>query len=472
MQQPDHKSDLLRAAVTRWFELVSASGIPPAVAVFRVAEILAAHPSWVPVRDAVQAITDPVRRPDLYKQAGDEALQPAFSDRAVMMESGLAAAARAACAGERLEPEAVAEEFVAFCTAAAPIPEDWLLLDGTFPADTQVTVGEFTLQSFTTTQLRCLRARGLLGRHVQSDLDDALLDGASFLRRPRQDNRPIPTFPMPLLHSRPEVLFCRPLITLSLWSSEPLHMSAVFAVEAGRKALRTAGDIETIETTDDGTTEYLRRETGAYRVTADQAEAFTAFCARIGTLVDTLITERTPGKKPKPSARALRLERAAEHLVRASHRTFGHDFVWEEEADETVLHYVIAMEALLSDRSAGGELTRKVEQRAAGLFLTDASRLNVARIVKNAYGLRSDYAHGSPTTPLNRPQLDELRRVAHQVLLRWLLIAPGEDKFGAFMDETLLSEEKRRSVVHEPLRAFFADTPPARLPEDIVASAA
>lgn len=62
--------------------------------------------------------------------------------------------------------------------------------------------------------------------------------------------------------------------------------------------------------------------------------------------------------------------------------------------------------------------------------------------------------------------------MAHRSCCAGLLIAPERDTFGKQLDETLLSKEKRRRFVHEPLRTFFAEIPTARRPEEVVASAA
>jgi hypothetical protein len=41
------------------------------------------------------------------------------------------------------------------------------------------------------------------------------------------------------------------------------------------------------------------------------------------------------------------LERATRHLLQAYQRTYRDDGMWEEEADERLLDYVIALEALM-----------------------------------------------------------------------------------------------------------------------------
>ncbi|AZS76166.1 hypothetical protein DDE74_39785 [Streptomyces lydicus] len=390
-----------------------------------------------------------------------------MSDRELLMGSGLARAVHAVAQGLEYDAASVAEEFAAFCVAPAPVSEDWLLLDGEIPPGCRVQVGDFTLQTFTLAELQAIRPTGPLGADAPFALASTLLNGAPFLHRMVEGRRPKTGLRLPLLHTRPEIKFCEPLIALSLWRSEPLHMDALFTVERGRQALRESGDIPLEEQTSDGEEFYPRRVTGPYEVTAEELPSFERFCSRVGALVASVSREVTVGKKPKEAPRARRLGRASEHLVRASHRTFGHDFVWDEEADEAVLHYVIALEALLSDGKPGGELSRKVAQRAAALWLTDAHRLEVAKIVKEAYDLRSTYAHGSPTQRMSTANLDRLRQVAHQVLLRWLVVAPADDSLGKHLDDTLLSDAKRRYFVEQPLADFYASTPPASLPRDV-----
>ncbi|MFE1764050.1 hypothetical protein ACFW81_07520 [Streptomyces angustmyceticus] len=101
------------------------------------------------------------------------------------------------------------------------------------------------------------------------------------------------------------------------------------------------------------------------------------------------------------------------------------------------------------------------------MWLTDAHRLEVAKIVKEAYDLRSTYAHGSPTQPMSPANLNRLRKVTHQVLLRWLIVAPADDSLGKRLDDTLLSDAKRRQFVEQPLVDFFTSTPPSSLPRDV-----
>src|SRR5258707_11113951 len=68
-----------------------------------------------------------------------------------------------------------------------------------------------------------------------------------------------------------------------------------------------------------------------------------------------------------------------------------------------------------------GEFTRKVSQRAAILAgRDDAERLAFERLVHDAYGARSVYAHGS--RPERAMDLPELRRIVRRCLLTRLII--------------------------------------------------
>jgi hypothetical protein len=137
------------------------------------------------------------------------------------------------------------------------------------------------------------------------------------------------------------------------------------------------------------------------------------------------------------------------------------------ERNEVILHYVVALEALLADEG-NLDLSRKVSYRAATLFGTDDERERVARLVKTAYEVRSKYAHGDD---LGRDvDLDELRQVARQVVLRWLVLATNRSdgkvspEMGSIpreLDRASLSDAVRRELVLKPLRAFFQEHPPA-----------
>ena len=89
------------------------------------------------------------------------------------------------------------------------------------------------------------------------------------------------------------------------------------------------------------------------------------------------------GAESKPNAR---LRRSAEHFLSASAHAHGEGEVLSELNAETVLHYVIALEGLLTGEEQPGELTRKISQRAAVLAgEDDAQRLEIEETVRGAY---------------------------------------------------------------------------------------
>lgn len=134
--------------------------------------------------------------------------------------------------------------------------------------------------------------------------------------------------------------------------------------------------------------------------------AFTDFTtAVLERVMSGLVRKNKGGQKP-----ARRLEAAATHVLRAAHRTHGptsHYDIAAYELNEVLLHYVIAMEALLADESDHLELSRKVQYRVATMFATDDERLTASKLVKEAYNTRSKYVHGDQVTAFD---LDALRR--------------------------------------------------------------
>ena len=124
---------------------------------------------------------------------------------------------------------------------------------------------------------------------------------------------------------------------------------------------------------------------------------------------------------------------------------------------DAVLHYVIALEAVLAGNEKDKtELTRKVVQRAAILAgIDDSDRLAVAATVRAAYGARSAYAHGSEPTNIDLPGL---RRVVRDcVLARLILGDPISDDFplAALADNALLDHVLLADQVRGPISAFW-----------------
>ncbi|GAA1457750.1 hypothetical protein GCM10009603_08940 [Nocardiopsis exhalans] len=185
-------------------------------------------------------------------------------------------------------------------------------------------------------------------------------------------------------------------------------------------------------------------------------------------MVNTILQAGSEGKK-KDSKRAKRMQRSAEHLALAAQLTYGDGDTFDELYEQTLLHYVIAMEALLADEE-NLDLSRKVAQRASALHMTDETRMKVYAWVRKAYNARSKYVHGDLTDKRD-PELPILRQVALSVFLRWLIIQsdlkPSErDKFHQFIDESTMSEQTRDCKILQPLTRFFGSYQRKRQPRD------
>ncbi|MFF3129782.1 hypothetical protein ACFVRD_48265 [Streptomyces sp. NPDC057908] len=137
------------------------------------------------------------------------------------------------------------------------------------------------------------------------------------------------------------------------------------------------------------------REWGSFHVTPAELLRLEAFCTAVTAKIDAVMDGATSGRR-LPKQRARRLERAARHLLQAYQRTPSDYGVWEQEADELHLDYVIALEALMAspnDKHDG--ITERIRSRTAALFRTSAAREAVERKVQEAYSARSRYVHGA-----------------------------------------------------------------------------
>ncbi|MEW2571808.1 hypothetical protein [Streptomyces sp. NPDC047070] len=132
---------------------------------------------------------------------------------------------------------------------------------------------------------------------------------------------------------------------LILWSPELLHVDAVFDVERGGEFGLHPNHVPTTlqiyEDHDAGYGEVGVRETGSFDVTWEQLPRLQAFCAAVTAKIDAVMDGTTSSRR-LPRRRALRLKRAARHLLQAYQRTHSDYGVWEQETDELHLDYVIA----------------------------------------------------------------------------------------------------------------------------------
>ncbi|MFI9585567.1 hypothetical protein ACIHCQ_27820 [Streptomyces sp. NPDC052236] len=455
------KSREIREATLDWLGHLSQNRLPPDGSGF-LWEILAEQEAWEPVRDAVAAAVPPGVRGDLYFWPEEKRESPPIINDAVLLDvSGLASAVHAIDAGATVSLDELAADFARFCTGPKPVSEDWLLLEANFPAVTQVSIGEYNLQTFTADELNRLQPLPAAQASLPNQRFPAQsLAGAPFLHRLNPE-RPLAQWGMEPqwdMRSREELLHWKPMLPLLLWSPELTRVQALYKVERGRRVRLDYGQPIVVNTYeyDEDAGEYVDRdefESGSYRVEESELERFAAFCQTVNhRLEEVLAGSGKAGKK-----RARRLTRASKHLVRATHRTYGGVMtkrVPEDETEEVLLQYVIAMEALLADEN-NLDLSRKVAYRAATLWQADEQRQKVAKLVKDAYTERSKYVHGDDLT--GRVSLGDLREVASQTLLRWLILATSDAQdIPNLADEAMLSDTVRRTSIIEPVDAFFA----------------
>ncbi|MEV7776583.1 hypothetical protein [Kitasatospora sp. NPDC086791] len=452
----------IKGAVRAWLQQVGT--ITPESRRSFTWDRFATQPSWRVVRKAVTSAAPATARPDLYMTRNPDRVH----DRVLLDITGLAAFAQRTAPDDLRTQDIVAREFEQFCLAPAPVSEDWVLLDASLPQDTRIPIGDYVLQTFTESELRQLQALPSVDDlPFHSSFPADVLAGAAFLRRPDAEREPLKGARLSLaMRSRPELLHWQPLLILMLWSSELTRMQASYEVEPGRRVSLAHGTpgIETraAATDDDVMIEYEVHEEGFYEVVPEDQERFAAFCAWADNRIRKVQT--------KGGKRSRRLNRSAQHLVRAMHRTYTGEYVPEEEIEEVLLHYVIAIEALMADEN-GLDLSRKVQIRAATLWRTDRTRQVVADTLNKAYKARSKYVHGDEIGEKDKEKVDltVLRHVAFQSLLRWLIIATSEDNIvdvPTVLDGATLSDAIRHNNVIKPIDAFYASTPPAWRPTD------
>lgn len=460
----------LRQAVLVWLE--QARNLPPAPqAITDVA--LAVLPAWEALSNAVVRAAPISDHRDLYGKADGDWL-PRWST--LLGGSGLGDATRLVAQGATVPFEDVADSFVAYCTAPAPAVEDWLLLTGDLPEGTRIELGRSTLQTFTADELRQLGPIPALHGLKPGGLDLQLLAGAPFVHVPDPDRTSDRSgghwfdFTGP----RPEAGHWRALLPLILWSPELLHVDAVFDVERGRDFGLHQNHVPTtlqIYEGRDGRQEEVEvRELGSFHVTRAEIPRLQAFCTAVTAKIDAVMDGATSSRR-LPKRRARRLERAARHLLQAHQRTFNDYSVWEQEADELHLDYVIALEALMAspnDDHAEG-VSERIRSRASALFSTPALRDGVENRVQKAYRARSRYVHGDvledQTEREKLTDLRDLRILVRQIVLRWLVLTPyGLEDLAPRLDAAA-DGTGREHTIDEPLRAFFSATPPRDRPE-------
>ncbi|MFG2402589.1 hypothetical protein [Streptomyces lydicus] len=480
----DGYSDLRQATLTWLRQAHDLPQIPQLITDVALAML----PEWENVRTTVVFAAPRDQHRDLYAKSDGDWLP---SDRALLGTSGLGDATRLIAQGVKVPEVEVADSFVDYCTAPAPASEDWILLNADFPEGTHIPLGRHTLQTFTPDELRQMGPMPAIHALQSGSLNFRLLARAPFLHAQHPERKPTRgTRWFGVRGPRPEAQHWQALLPLILWNSELLRVDAVFDVERGRRfGLRSADVPTTYQTYGYGADEedVEVRDTGTFDVEPAELVALEAFCGAVTARIEAVMDgETSNGVRQR---RARRLERAARHVLRAYQRTFT-NYVWPQEVDELQLDYVIALEALpASPKASHAEVAAKFTTRASALFLSPDTQARAGAEAKVAYGARSSYVHGDVIKgPPNlkdlkdqkerhtaqarweQERLDELhrlRKLTLQVILRWLVLTPSNSTdLWKLVDEAADDTDRGRTV-GDPLRAFFATTPPRRLPPDL-----
>lgn len=400
-------------------------------------------PAWTALAARLSELAGPDDRPDLYRDG-------ALDSKAIAAVTGLDHLAGAAARGADVPVGELAAELAQFVTRPTPPIETWILLNADLPAGTDLTLGAYRLFVPGRAALAALPGLPRLAQHLPApELDPGLLAGSAFLRTPAPAGRKYGRGALYFadLDRRPERPHADVLLTLQLWDlTASLHPEAFYHVEPGRHVRRASG-VPAIEPAFDHRGQEVGEHHRQYgpRVTAGQLPAFNSFCTSVHTMITT-VRARTNKAGNAPSQMAAALAGANARLLRAAQRTNGGDFVDEADAEDVLLDYVVAIEALLAS-DGRSDKRRTSRQRAAALHAGDDLRLDIDSAVGRAYGQRSRYAHGEQQKPLTDADMNKIRQVAFSVFLRWLICTNryGEDTLKR-LDDSLLSATVRREI--------------------------
>ncbi len=360
-------------------------------------------------------------------------------------------------AGDPIDEPAVAAELAAYL-AGPPAPMwSYAITDGNIALTTPVAVpGGWQLVTPSQEELASLAGIPSAAAHVpRRSLHHDLYGGLAMLRRiePLAKARSGTV----IYWTHPSWDLWQPLLALSLYQNPVLHLWAQYEVEPGRRIDEVFDHVYTEPWTPDGVTEVEIVRPGAYEISADGEQRFRRYLELLAPLLDTAL--RQPAKPTKASKeREARLRRIAEHFLAAGKDAHGEGDVLSELNAEAVLHYVIALEAVLT----GGddektELTRKVVQRAAILAgHDDQDRNGVAATIQAAYNARSRYAHGAESENIDLPALRQVVRDC--ILARLILGDPAADglTLSQLADRALLDHSLLAYQVHEPITRLWA----------------
>lgn len=283
-----------------------------------------------------------------------------------------------------------------------------------------------------------------------------LYGGLATLRRVDPEGKPHSGFII-YWNFRPAHALWQPLLALSLFQNPVVHLWAQYDVEPGRRVDVLFDRVYTEPWTPDGVTEIEVVRRGDYEIDQSNAPRLRRFLEQFARLLDRALAQPTRPTKGSRE-RAARVRRIAEHFLTAGEDAHGEGEVLSEFNADAVLHYVIALEAVLTGADSDKtDLTRKVVQRAAILAGgDDGDRRAVATLVLAAYRARSSYAHGGEPEDVDLPGL---RRVVRDCVLAALIIGdptPSDAALASLADAALLDHQLLAEEIRRPVSDFWA----------------
>jgi hypothetical protein len=404
--------------------------------------------------DAAVASRYLVRKP---RQGGEgRAAGRAMTARA-LVETGVAGLL---LSGERVDAAVLAAELSGYLAGPAVSVWDYAIIDADIWLSGAVPLIEgWELLTPSKQELSQLvgvpSAARYVGRQRSFNLD--LYGGLAMLRRKAPGGKPVGGLLISFDFRPPAHALWQPLLALSLYQNPVVHLWARYTVEPGRRVDVRFDHVYTEPWTPDGVieTEVVRK--GDYRIGTNSEEELRGFLAHFVPMLEAAMAQ--PARPTKASRElAARLRRIAEHFLTASEEAHGEGEVLSEDNADAVLHYVIALEAVLAGgESDKTELTRKVVQRAAILAgVDDQDRQAIAATVRAAYASRSAYAHGSEPDEIDLPAL---RRVVRDCMLARLILGdPSLDgeSLAQLADAALLDHSLLADRVRGPILEFWA----------------
>jgi hypothetical protein len=148
-----------------------------------------------------------------------------------------------------------------------------------------------------------------------------------------------------------------------------------------------------------------------------------------------------------------RIRVAARRLLRATFLSDQYGDAWAgDDADDVLLQYVFALEALLN---TGGEaISEKIALRTALLVgRTDEERIGIRRLVRAAYASRSALVHrGESGGEVDLPQLRNICRRAIAVSIGIAASCDSEKKFTDRIEEALVSHSVQKDLQTRAIR--------------------